>query len=382
VEKPSVCHLTSVHKQFDIRIFYKELVSLSKAGYKTTLISQGVSGKKEGIKLIGLGKAPKSRIKRILFFTKKLYRAAINVNADIYHIHDPELLPIGKKLSQKGKIVIFDSHENVPGQIEEKTYIPKILRTLISNIYASYEKRIVKKLSGIICVSPNFSKRMKQNNSNTVTVTNYPLLSEQNELIDINVNNEINIVKSDDFTICFPGLISEEWCHLELLDAIDDLEIAYLLCGPKHEEYFQKIKLHNSWEKVNYLGVVSRERVIEIINNSDLGIALCRKLPNTDYNVGTLGNTKLFEYMLQKKPVCCTNFDLWQEIVVKNNCGICVEPDNPNEIKKALEWFIDHPKEGVQMGERGYNAVITEYNWASQEKKLLDFYEKIYRTNH
>ena len=56
MKKLSVCHLTSVHKQFDIRIFHKELISLKKAGYDVYQISQGKSGLRNGVKLIGLGK--------------------------------------------------------------------------------------------------------------------------------------------------------------------------------------------------------------------------------------------------------------------------------------------------------------------------------------
>jgi len=51
----------------------------------------------------------------------------------VYQLHDPDLLPIGNKLKSLGKKVIFDSHEDVPQQIKDKEWIPKILRNLISN---------------------------------------------------------------------------------------------------------------------------------------------------------------------------------------------------------------------------------------------------------
>lgn len=378
--KPSVCHLTSVHQQFDIRIFRKQLLSLKKAGYDVYQISQGESGIRKGIKLIGLGEVPKSRLKRILFFTKKIYKAALKLDSDIYHVHDPELLPAAAKLAKRGKIVIFDSHENVTGQIEEKTYIPKLFRKIIAKVYSVFEKNVLKKLSGVICVSPNFTQRMKKQNENCVTVTNYPLLSEQETALEkLSIDNKSNFSETSDkvFKICFPGLISEEWCHLELLTAIKDIELEYVLCGPAHKDYFEEMKKHPAWKKVNYQGIVSRAQVRTSINESNLGMALCRKLPNTDYDIGTLGNTKLFEYMLQKRPVCCTNFILWEEIVTKYNCGICIEPDQPDQIEETIQWFIKHPEEAKQMGERGYKAVLNEYNWSTQEKTLLDFYSKL-----
>ena len=370
MKKIKVCHLTSVHPQFDIRIFRKQLVSLANAGYDVYQISQGESGKKDGVNLIGLGEIPDSRLKRILFFTRKIYQAALELDADLYHIHDPELLPFAVKLAKQGKIVIFDSHENVPGQIAEKTYIPKFFRNIIANIYASYEKRAVRKLAGAITVTPNLTKILKSYNPNTVTITNYPLLSEAKE-------DEVRQVDEKQFKFCFPGLISEEWCHLELLEAIRDLDVEYTLCGLYHDDYLPLLKEHPSWAKVNYLGVVTRDDVIEIINSNNVGIALARKMPNTFWDEGTLGNTKLFEYMLHKCPVCCTNFTLWQEIVEQYDCGICVEPDQPEQIKEALIWFMDNPEEAEKMGERGYQAIIDKYNWSTQETILVDFYSKL-----
>ena len=91
-----------------------------------------------------MGEVPKSRLKRILFFTKKIYKAALKLDSDIYHIHDPELLPTAAKLAKRGKIVIFDSHENVTGQIEEKTYIPKLFRKIIAKVYSVFEKNVLK----------------------------------------------------------------------------------------------------------------------------------------------------------------------------------------------------------------------------------------------
>lgn len=51
-----VCHITSVHPQYDVRIFEKECVSLARAGYDTHLVQQGDSGTKNGVIIHGIGK--------------------------------------------------------------------------------------------------------------------------------------------------------------------------------------------------------------------------------------------------------------------------------------------------------------------------------------
>ena len=49
------CHMTSAHNQEDIRIFYKECVSLASAGYDVYQISSGSNYEKNGVQLIGIG---------------------------------------------------------------------------------------------------------------------------------------------------------------------------------------------------------------------------------------------------------------------------------------------------------------------------------------
>src|ERR1700757_3400793 len=110
-----ICHLSSVHRGLDIRIFHKECVSLAKAGYETHLVTNATQDEvKEaaihGIKLHALQFVPETkRFSRMIFHSYRCYRLAKNLNADLYHLHDPELMPYGLILAWAGKRVIFDA---------------------------------------------------------------------------------------------------------------------------------------------------------------------------------------------------------------------------------------------------------------------------------
>ena len=88
-----VCHVTSVHPPEDVRIFQKECVSLARAGYDVTLVQQGGDYEKDGVHILGFGDIAPNRFQRMLMTAWRAYRRALEADADVYHLHDPELLP-------------------------------------------------------------------------------------------------------------------------------------------------------------------------------------------------------------------------------------------------------------------------------------------------
>jgi glycosyltransferase involved in cell wall biosynthesis len=363
-----VCHMTSVHKNDDIRIYHKECVSLSKAGYEVYLVAQGGSFDICGVHVIGIGILPNSRIQRMMASSKAIYKEAIKIDADIYHIHDPELLPYALKLKKKGKKVVFDSHEDVPEQIKEKIWIPYIIRLSLSAIYKLYQKYICRRIDAIISVTPHICEKFKNLNQNVYLITNYPLIK-----LPLNQHNEFGTRN-----ICFPGSIAPEWCHEKIIEALSFCgNTKYVLCGNAIESYLKKLKGLSNWDRVDYKGKITRKEVTQLLSESDIGIALADYSGNVGDKMGTLGNTKLFEYMLAGIPVICTDFILWKEIIKNNECGICVSPKNIREISDAINYLFDNPKIAQKMGENGRKAVLEKYNWNFEEIELLKLYSKL-----
>lgn len=363
-----VCHITSVHPKEDVRIFKKECVSLAKAGYDVTLVQQGESYEKDGVHIIGFGEIAPSRLRRMLHTARAAYKAALAVDADIYHLHDPELLPYALKLKRKGKEVIFDSHEDVPADILEKYWIPAPLRKLISRVYARYEAHCFSRLDGVIGVTPTLCDRLEKSSRRSVMVTNYPIWEE-----------DLPRPTFQSRRVAFPGLISQLWCIDTLLKAVDPIEdvTVELRSRDVEEPYGSTLRSLPGWKKVNFPGRISHEEVLRLLADCMCGMALLQECPNSGGRMGTLGNTKIFEYMMVGIPVVCTDFVLWKEIIDKWDCGICVNPKNEREVEAALRFLLDHPEEARRMGGNGRRAVKEEFNWGVEEKKLLAFYRDI-----
>src|SRR6516164_7076964 len=96
-----VVHLTSVHPPFDVRIFQKECKSIVRAGYDVTLIaSHDRDETRDGIRLKAIPKQS-GRFSRMTRGVWSAYREAVRQNADLYHFHDPELIPAGLLLQMQ-----------------------------------------------------------------------------------------------------------------------------------------------------------------------------------------------------------------------------------------------------------------------------------------
>lgn len=363
-----VCHVTSVHSRYDIRIFEKECISLASAGYEVFLVvNDGNSDElKSGVHIVSTGSTSKSRLKRIIFSTNKVLKKAIEIDADIYQLHDPELLKIVTKLRKKGKKVIFDAHEDTEEQIRDKFWIPVWLRSIISKVYSKYAYTILSKLSGVITVTPKLVNKMRQYNENVAMVTNYPILKD-NQSLDPSHNGFGHF-------LFFAGNVSEQWCQEVIAEAVgkvDDVEF-WFAGRLDSDDYLKSIISHN---RTKYLGIVSHSEVMEYYSKCLAGVAIlkCAQVGKE----GTLGNTKLFEVMQAGKPVICSELLLWKEIIDEYKCGICVNPDNVDEIVSAINYIKNNPEIASQMGENGRKAVKEKYNWSTQATELIEFYKKV-----
>ena len=288
----------------------------------------------------------------------------IEIDADLYHLHDPELIPIGIIIKKKNKNVIFDSHEDVPSQILSKTYLP--CRKLVSRLYSFFEKWAIKKYDAIVSVTPVIVDRLKKINSNTYMLTNYPIYKD-------NIPS-----RRWDKSIGFAGLISPIWMIDSIIEAIDSLDVVFNLAGPSFNNYLSQLEKKSGWEKVKYYGVVEPEEVFTILSGCIAGMAIASgKDPNGDGRKGSLGVTKIYEYMMVGIPVVATDLENWIPIIEGNDCGYCVNCDDINQITSKLKFLIDHPEEAKRLGDNGRKAVKEKYCWQKQEEVLYKMYSRL-----
>src|SRR5262249_8078753 len=111
-----VCVITSVHPASDVRI-RKECMSLVRAGFHVTLVAPNPSDEiVDGLRIRALPRNT-SRFRRLTKTAWSAWREAEQSDADIYHFHDPELIPVALLLGRRGRKVVYDIHEDLPRDI-------------------------------------------------------------------------------------------------------------------------------------------------------------------------------------------------------------------------------------------------------------------------
>ncbi|WP_263840136.1 glycosyltransferase family 4 protein [Salinibacter sp.] len=369
VKNAKVAHISSAHSPTDTRIFVKECRSIAEAGYRTVIIApHGTNEVRDGVQIRAIGSVADGRLARMTRVVYQVYQAAVREDADLYHFHDPELIPVGLLLVLRGKKVVYDVHEDLPRQILTKSWIPKRLRRVISMLAEVVESGAARFFSGLVAVTSSIQDRFSR--ENTVLVQNFPVRQE--------VVSALPPMPERPRTVAYVGGIRSNRGVREMVEAAG---VASDRCGAQlvlagdfaYNETEKEVKQMAGWESVDYHGWVERDQLESLFQNVRAGLVLFHPAPNHV----TAQPNKLFEYMAAGLPVIASDFPRWREIVHGENCGLVVDPLDPEAIAEAIEWVIDHPESARGMGERGREAVLDKYNWETESERLLSFYQDL-----
>ncbi|MBE0602483.1 MAG: glycosyltransferase family 4 protein [Deltaproteobacteria bacterium] len=356
--------MTSAHPRDDVRIFHKQCRSFAAHGYEVTLIVADNLGDelRDGVKIVDAGRLP-GRLNRMFRTTGRVFEKAVALSADLYLLHDPELIPIGLRLKRMGKKVVFDSHEDVPKQMYSRPYLGPVSQRLLSAAFSLYERFACRRLDGILAATPFIRDKFLEINPRTLDVNNYPFVGELDAAVPWGEKRE---------EVCYVGVITGTRGIREVVRACGclgtnaRLNLAGVFSEPDVEA---EVKALPGWSRVSERGFLDRAGVRELLGRSLAGLVTFLPLPN---HLDAQPN-KMFEYMSAGIPVIASDFPLWRAIIQGNDCGLLVDPLDPKAIAGAIDRLVENPGLARRMGENGRAAVLEKYNWSTEEGKLLDF---------
>ena len=331
------------------------------------IVADGLGNcQRDGVDILDVGREH-GRMARMLHSTASVYRQARALDAAIYHLHDPELIPAGLRLKRLGKTVVFDAHEDLPLQLLGKPYLHPAARRVLARGAAVLERLACRRFDGIVAATPSIGARFARINPRTVEVANYPVQGEF---------ESIQPWERKAREVCYVGSIAAMRGVRELVAACTLLRsgVRLNLAGPFEDPTLAAAMCAEpGWARVNWLGQLDRAGVSATLGRSLAGLVTLHPQPN--YLVAL--PVKMFEYMAAGIPVIASTIPRWQAIVEEHECGLCVDPHDPAAIAAAIDYLAGHPELAARMGANGRRAISQRYNWGVESAKLMAFYEAL-----
>jgi O-antigen/teichoic acid export membrane protein len=365
-----VVHISTVHNALDPRIFSKELKSLQTAGYEVQFVVQNPQNEVvEGIPITALSQI-QGKYKRI-WLQPEAYKKAKALNAEVYHFHDPELIPVAWFLKQvTGAKIVYDIHEDYLGQN------PNILGRLIRFV----EKWCFTWIDFIILASPSIEPVTRNYQGHQCIVSNYykPL---------------VNITKAKTLKypikLLYTGVIAGNrglWLILDVLRLLKlsnlnwTIQLVGICFSSKERERFEQVLqdeglsgyiIMEGWEHY-----VSQQSMVHHYQEATLGICFKDDTPN---HISIIP-TKFYEYISFGLPILVTDHPKWQEFVLKYHVGCTIPYHHAESVIQAVQEYLDHPEKYVQHAQ---NALETsqQFSWAKSEEALLAAYASLLPPN-
>jgi glycosyltransferase involved in cell wall biosynthesis len=375
-----VVMLTSVHSPLDVRVFHKEALTLVEHGYEVVLIAPHAEPQAfaSGVRIIGLPQL-RSRWLRPLNWLR-IVSHALRERAEVYHFHDPELLPWGLLIQWiTRKPVIYDAHEWYPTKVMLRTWIPEWLRPVARASVSLLEPLLARRLTATLTADHATAEGLRQRGvRRIVTIYNYPLRNicppPRPRRYAHNGHTPL---------LLYIGTLGCDRGTFVMLDTVATLvrrmefPVDLYLVGPaKIRGLLSRIKRRIRElviEPFVYLeGAVPHDRLHEYLGRADLGL-MPYKPEVCERNIPT----KLFEYMAAGLPVVATRANMTAYFLERTEAGVLVDSQDPREYAQAIVRLWQSPQTMKRMAENGRMAFETRYNWDSEAQKLLDLYRHL-----
>jgi glycosyltransferase involved in cell wall biosynthesis len=145
-----------------------------------------------------------------------------------------------------------------------------------------------------------------------------------------------------------------------------------------HPDYLDQLKGRAAAlgisDRVQFVGTFPKRRELMIhCSTCDVGLSL---LSGTfaDFNERTMvgASSKVFEYLACGLALLVGNLPDWREAYVDTDLARSCDPESADSIAAALRWFVEHPDERLEMGRRGRQKVLDEWNYERTFRPVLE----------
>lgn len=372
-----IAHLTISHRHLDVRIFMKEARTAAAAGHDVHVLAPGPAPEpQDGVQFHelpeGIGRTT-AYFWRVLHHYPAILRSARAVQADVYQVCDPILIPLALVLKRRGARIVYDVHEERRLQAITKYRAAgrPIVGLLSSLLWWALEVAGRRRIDQFVGATPAIAAQLPP--ARTVILCNFPLLDEF-------PRSDAQPYGERPNTVVYSGGMNKYRGIKEAVEAMgllpQELDARLILLGTfsrANPGFREELEALDGWARVDYREHVPREEMAPLVAGARVGLSPLQ--PRREHLVA-LGN-KMFEYMAAGIPQVCSDFPLLREIVDEAGLGVGADSTDPVAIAAAIRRLLEHPGEAEAMGRRAREAVEDRYNWESQAPALLELYEAL-----
>jgi len=151
--------------------------------------------------------------------------------------------------------------------------------------------------------------------------------------------------------------------------------IEFLFVG--HGRFLETINSFIQQEKALNVKTYNRktmDEMSEILNFCDISLVTFSNLPILYTN----SPNKLFDTLSAGKPVIVNSAGWTKEMVEHYNCGLFVDPENPNDLADKILYLKNNPKAVAEMGENARKLAESKYDKSILCKEFVDVVDKVF----
>jgi glycosyltransferase involved in cell wall biosynthesis len=372
-----IAMLTTAHQALDVRIFYKEVISLSQSGHAITLFAQDDPQVREVTDAHNIVFVPLSgsggrvrRCRQLLGLLRKHGR-----RFDAWHFHDPELLPLmwpWRLLVSRGTRLVYDAHEDLPKSLAARRWVPGPFKRLMNACVTLGEHALVSGMDAVIAATEPIRARLAQTCALAIVAHNYPRLAVETEL----GRRAHSATRTGELRLIYSGAMVPERGVPQMLEAMRQLggkPISMELLGWWPSPEFERDMRSLATDRISFRAHVPFSEVRAHMDAADVGL-VCSQ-PTKAY-VEALP-LKMFEYMQAGLPVIVPDFPVLREIVELAGCGIAVDSTDPAAIVGAIQLLAADPDLRSRMGNAGQRAIKERYSWEREAVGLAATYRQL-----
>lgn len=363
---PRVVHVTTSHLADDVRIFERECRSLADSGkYSVFLVAAGAIPNESGVMLHPLPRRPTSRAFRFVRGPWDAWRFARNHHFDVWHFHDPELLPLAIRLAKRGKTVVWDAHEDYESQFTgdgAKSWVPTPLRGSAKAGVRALLSRADGAVTAVVAATPTIASRYR--NRTTVVVGNEARTSDFKNCTPSFAARQL----------LFTGTPTEGHCFPQLVEAIAGLaDVRLLVAGRNPQPEVWAYAKRRLGDRLRHAGWLDREGIAQAISRSSIGLVL---YSNSVAHASNAGN-KLFEFAAAGLPIVATPTPSNTSYITSSKAGLVTSGFAADAIREAVSTALSDEASWETWASAGPLWASENGSWASSEARLLSLYAEL-----